>query len=67
LQSLDAVALPFAAPAPIRRPFQDANEQTGRAIVQTLGYVGTDADPHLPTAWAGLLRLCEVEHFALAG
>jgi hypothetical protein len=66
LHRLDVVPLLFAAPAQVRRPLQDADEQTGRAIVQTLGYVGADAHPHVAAARAGLLRLRENQHFLLA-
>jgi hypothetical protein len=67
LHRLDVVPLPFASPAQVGRSFQNADEPTGRAIVQTLGEVGADADAHLPAARAGLLRLGEFQHFPLAG
>jgi len=67
LHGLDVVPLLFAAPTQVGRPLQDADEQTGRAIVETLGYVGADADADFSTARAGPLRLREIEHFALAG
>jgi len=37
LYRLDVIPLPFAAAAQVGRPFHDADEQTGRAIVETFG------------------------------
>jgi hypothetical protein len=67
LRGLDVIALLFATPADVGRPFEDTDEQARRAVVEPLGHVGADTDTKFAAARAGLLRVREIKHFPLAG